>query len=56
MTKNPKTQPDDPEESKRFIEKAREIETDEDPKAFERAIKQILKTSRGRATEKPDRQ
>lgn len=35
--------PDDPEQSKRFIETAREIETDESPDGFERAFERIIK-------------
>ena len=38
----PKPKPDDKEQSKRFIEKAREIEADESDEAFDRAFKMIL--------------
>ena len=37
----PKTHRDDPEQSKRFIEKARELECDEDEAAFDEKLKQI---------------
>jgi len=39
-------QADDPEQSKRFIDMAREVEVDEDPEAFDRAFKRLM-TSRG---------
>lgn len=35
--------PDDPVQSKRFIEAAKKAEVDEDPKAFERAFKKVIK-------------
>lgn len=44
MTRKPKPKPDDPAESKRFIEMAREIgadETDKGREAFERAFKRV---------------
>ena len=41
MTK-PKPKQDDKEQSKRFIERAREIEADESDEAFERALKKIV--------------
>ena len=41
MTKSKPT-PDDPEQSKRFIETAKKLETDESAIAFERVIKKIL--------------
>jgi hypothetical protein len=34
--------PDDPEQSKRFVETAREIETDETGEAFRRAFEKIV--------------
>lgn len=33
---------DDPEQSKRFVETAKEIGTDESPEAFERAFGRVL--------------
>jgi hypothetical protein len=42
MPRKPAPKPDDPEQSKRFIETAREIGTDEDPEAFERAFKKVI--------------
>ena len=38
----PKPKPDDKEQSKRFVEKAREIEADETGKAFERAMNKTV--------------
>lgn len=37
-----KTKPDDEAQKKRFIEKARELGTDESEEAFERAFKKIV--------------
>lgn len=44
MSRKPAPKPDDPEQSKRFIETAREIGADEDAKTFERAFKKIVRT------------
>lgn len=41
MTTKPKPKPDDPAQSKRFIDTARELETDDDPEAFERVFKKV---------------
>ena len=41
MSKKPKPQLDDPEQSKRFLETAEEIEAAEDPEALSRALKKI---------------
>jgi hypothetical protein len=38
----PKPKQDDKEQSKRFIEKAREIEADENEEAFERVFKKVV--------------
>jgi hypothetical protein len=40
--KHRKPKPDDPEQSKRFVETAREIEADETGEAFERALRKIV--------------
>jgi hypothetical protein len=44
MTNKPKplAKADDPAESKRFIDMAREVEVDERPEAFERAFKRVI--------------
>jgi hypothetical protein len=39
-------EPDDPEESKRFIDTAREVEACEDTKDFERAFKKVVHPDR----------
>jgi hypothetical protein len=44
MPRKPKPPPDDPEQSKRFIEAARAAETDESPEAFERVFDFIVQT------------
>jgi hypothetical protein len=41
-----KLKPDDPEQSKRFKEMAREIEVDERPDAFDRAFKKVIQPPR----------
>lgn len=43
MPRKPALQPDDPEQSKRFIEMAREIGADESGKTFKRAVGKIVK-------------
>lgn len=42
MPRKPKLPPDDAEQSKRFIEAARELGTDETGKAFERAFEKVM--------------
>jgi hypothetical protein len=41
MGRKPKPQPDDSEQSKRFIELAEQVGADEDAEALERAFKKI---------------
>ncbi len=43
MPRKPKPPPDDPEQSKRFIEAAREHGTDETGVAFERLFKKVAR-------------
>ena len=38
----PPTNADDPEQSKRFIDMAREVGADEDPEAIDRAFKRVV--------------
>ena len=49
MSKEPtlkrEPKPDDPEQSKRFLETAEEVEADEDPKALDRVLKNIVSKS-----------
>jgi hypothetical protein len=49
MSRKPKLPPDDPEQSKRFIEAAREAGTDESPEAFERVFRRIIVPRRASA-------
>jgi hypothetical protein len=65
MPRTPKPPPDDPEQSKRFIDMAREVEADEGEagrKAFERTFKGVIAgkpkvpkraAGRSRRSEKP---
>jgi hypothetical protein len=41
MTRKPTPKPDNPEQFKRFLETAREIEVDPDPKAFDGIFKKV---------------
>lgn len=43
MPKNPKPEPDDKEQSERFIETARQLKVDESGKPFELAISIVAK-------------
>lgn len=43
MPREAKPKPDDPAQSKRFIETAREIGASEDPKEFDRAFEKITR-------------
>jgi hypothetical protein len=43
MPQKPKPQPDNPEQFKRFLETAREVEVDESPEALERALNKVLR-------------
>jgi hypothetical protein len=42
MPKKPKPEPDDPEQSKRFIETAREAEADESEEGADRAFNKVI--------------
>lgn len=51
---NTKPIPDDPAQSQRFIDMAREVEADEDPKAMERALEKVMPSgSHPHHSEKP---
>jgi hypothetical protein len=45
-TKQSKPKPDDKEQSKRFVETARELEVDESGKAFKRAVEVVVPPKR----------
>ncbi len=44
MPVKPTAQPDNPEQSKRFIDTAREVEADESPEAFDRVFGEVVKS------------
>lgn len=46
MPRKSEPQQDDPEEYKRFLETAKTVEAETDPKAFERAFKNITTRAR----------
>ncbi|MGO9374871.1 MAG: hypothetical protein ACLQBD_22625 [Syntrophobacteraceae bacterium] len=55
MARKKKPEPDDPEQSAKFIEAAQKIELVENPKeAFEEALKEIGKAKRQTPLKKPD--
>lgn len=43
MPRKPKPKADDPDEYKRFVEAAKQLEADQDSKAFEKAFDKIAK-------------
>ena len=47
MPKKPRPEPDDPEQSKRFVDVARDLESDESGNSFEQALA-IVKPDRSR--------
>jgi hypothetical protein len=44
MPRKPKPKPDNPEEFKRFIDMAREVEADESPDALDRALNKVIRS------------
>ena len=42
MPRKPKPKPDNPEQFKRFIEMASEVEVDESPEALDRSFKKVV--------------
>jgi hypothetical protein len=48
----PATKPDDPEQYRRFVETARELEADESPDSMDRAFDRVVKPKKPRATPK----
>jgi hypothetical protein len=46
MTQKSTTKPDDPAQSKRFIDMAREIGVDERPEAFDKAFERVVKPAK----------
>lgn len=43
---SPPPNADDPEQSRRFIDMAREVEAEDDPEAFDRAFTKVLQNDR----------
>ena len=43
MSKKPEPKPDDPEQYKRFLETAEEVEAEDDPQALDRALEKVAK-------------
>jgi len=53
MPRKPNPPRDDPEQSKRFIEIAREVEADSSKEEFARAFKKVAKPQKGKTNSKP---
>ncbi len=49
MPRKPAPKPDNPEQSKRFVEMAKELGVANDPEAFERALKRVSRPAKGTA-------
>jgi hypothetical protein len=49
MTRKPAPKRDDPEQSKRFIQTAKEVGADEDAEALERAFKKVIQSKKSRS-------
>jgi hypothetical protein len=49
MPRKPAPKPDDPDQFKRFIETARQVEADESPDAIDRALERVIRRNRKRA-------
>jgi len=52
MPRKPEPKWDDPEESRRFLDTAKDVEASDDPKDFESALK-VVATDKGRRSSKP---
>lgn len=53
MSRKPDSKPDDAEQSKRFIDTAREVEADESDEGAERAFKKVAQNSISKPTRRP---
>ena len=51
MSKKPERKPDDPEQSKRFLEAAEEAEADETAKGADKAFRAVVKPRKGRQSD-----
>jgi hypothetical protein len=54
MPRKPKPKPDNPEQFKRFIDMAREIEVDESPEALDRAFNKVVRRKKDEPKPKSD--
>jgi hypothetical protein len=52
MGRKPNPKPDDPEQSKRFAEMAREVEADGDKDSFDRSFKKVIAAPRKPSSQK----
>jgi hypothetical protein len=52
MARKPKPPPDDPEQSKRFIDMAREVEAEEPSRDFERVFRKVAEKPKGHPSSK----
>lgn len=53
MLRKPKPKPDNPEQFKRFIDMAREVEADESPDAVDRAFNKVVRPPKRPTPKKP---
>lgn len=53
MGRKPSQKPDDPVQSKRFIETAEQVGADEDEKALERAFERVKGTTKVKSRDRP---
>jgi hypothetical protein len=56
MPRKPKPPPDDPEQSKRFIDMARTVGAETPSPEFERVFRKIAEKSKGRPPKRQDRE
>lgn len=48
MARKPRPKPDDIEEYKRFLETAKDVGAEDDPRAFDRAFKRVVPRAKAR--------
>jgi hypothetical protein len=54
MPRKPRPKPDDPEQFRRFIDMAREVEADESPEALDRAFNRVVRRKKDKKETKTD--
>lgn len=52
MPRKPKPPPDNPEQFKRFIDMAREVDAKDDPERFDRVLEKVARTVKPKPTKK----